>query len=123
MITLLATDDTPGLQILTKDGTWMDVPPKENAFIVNIGDMLERWSNGLYKSTVHRVLTSGEKERYSMPFFFEPSFDTVVECLPVCCSKDNPPKFPPTTSGKFQRARRRVLSSLSIPTDTRVHDF
>lgn len=100
MITLLLTDNNPGLQILTKAGVWIDVPPKKNAFIVNLGDMLERWTNDLFRSTVHRVVTSGEKERYSIPFFYEPDFDTVVQCLQVCCSKENPPKYPPTTSGQ-----------------------
>jgi isopenicillin N synthase-like dioxygenase len=99
MITLLLTDENAGLQIL-HENQWIDVPPKPHAFVVNLGDMLERWTNGLYKSTKHRVLTNGDAERYSIPFFYEPSFDTVVECLEVCCAKTNPPKFPPTTSGQ-----------------------
>jgi isopenicillin N synthase-like dioxygenase len=99
MITLLLTDEHAGLQIL-HENQWIDVPPKPHAFVVNLGDMLERWTNGSYKSTKHRVLTNGDAERYSIPFFYEPSFDTVVECLEVCCSETNPPKFPPTTSGQ-----------------------
>ena len=101
MLTLLLTDDNPGLQIQTKDGTWVDVPPKKGAFVVNIGDMFERWTNGLFKSTVHRVITPKDaNERYSVPFFFEPNFDALVECLESCCNKDNPAKYPPITAGQ-----------------------
>jgi len=100
MITLLLTDENRGLQILTKSNKWIDVPPKKGAFVVNLGDMLERWTNGLFRSTKHRVLTSGEKERYSIPFFYEPNFDTTVRCLDVCCSEGKPAKYPPTTSGQ-----------------------
>ncbi|CAL8469967.1 g9509 [Coccomyxa elongata] len=99
MLTLLKTDDAPGLQIWSH-GRFVDVPPKPGAFIVNLGDMLERWTNGLFKSTLHRVITDGSRHRYSIPFFFEPDFDTRVECLPCCCSPDNPPRYPPTTSGQ-----------------------
>lgn len=99
MITLLLTDHQPGLQI-KYNGDWVAVPPRPRSFVINLGDMLERWSNGLFKSTLHRVLTSGDKERYSIPFFYEPSFDTVVVCLPTCCSNDNPAKYPPITSGQ-----------------------
>ena len=99
MITLLLTDEQSGLQIF-HDGQWIDVPPRPSAFVVNLGDMLERWTNGLMKSTKHRVLTSGENERYSIPFFYDPAFETVVKCLDVCTGADNPPRFPPTTAGE-----------------------
>jgi isopenicillin N synthase-like dioxygenase len=108
MITLLLTDQNKGLQIFTKSGEWIDVPPKRGHFIVNLGDMLERWTNGLFLSTRHRVLIPDDaqrSERYSIPFFFEPNFDTVVQCLEVCCKDPRtgermPPKYPPTTSGQ-----------------------
>ncbi|GAQ82514.1 hypothetical protein KFL_001140020 [Klebsormidium nitens] len=104
MLTLLKTDSVPGLQIcLEKDAenqTWLDVPPVEGAFIVNIGDMLERWSNDLFRSTLHRVVGRGQ-ERFSIPFFFEPNFDCLVECLPQCCSPSNPAKYPPVTVGEY----------------------
>lgn len=98
MLTILKTSKEGGLQIHL-DGTWIDVEATQGCFIVNLGDMLERWSNCLFRSTVHRVLGLG-KERYSIPFFFEPNFYTKVECLPQCCSADNPPRYPPTTSGQ-----------------------
>ncbi|CAK8534032.1 unnamed protein product [Lathyrus sativus] len=98
LVTLLATDDVAGLQICkdrdAKPQKWEDVSPLKGAFIVNLGDMLERWSNGVFKSTLHRVLGNGQ-ERYSIAYFLEPSHDCLVECLPTCKSETNPPKFPP----------------------------
>ncbi|CAH1447762.1 unnamed protein product [Lactuca virosa] len=98
LITLLATDSVSGLQICKdKDAeprVWESVEPLKGAFVVNLGDMLERWSNCIFRSTLHRVLGNGQ-ERYSIPYFVEPSHDCVVECLPTCHSKQNPPKFPP----------------------------
>ncbi|KAL0427069.1 UNVERIFIED_CONTAM: 2-oxoglutarate-Fe(II) type oxidoreductase hxnY [Sesamum latifolium] len=64
------------------------------AFVVNLGDMLERWSNDIFRSTLHRVLVNGQ-ERYSIAFFVEPNHDCIVGCLPTCQSENNPPKFPP----------------------------
>nr|GLL39728.1 2-oxoglutarate-Fe(II) type oxidoreductase isoform X1 [Ipomoea trifida] len=104
LITLLALDDKYGLQICkNKDANpqvWEYVPPLKGAFVVNLGDMLERWSNLKFRSTLHRVLGNGQ-ERYSIPFFVEPSHDCIVECLPTCQSKDNPPKFPPIKCEKY----------------------
>ncbi|KDP33809.1 hypothetical protein JCGZ_07380 [Jatropha curcas] len=98
LITLLATDDVLGLQICKdKDDepqVWEYVAPLKGAFIVNLGDMLERWSNCVFRSTLHRVVGNGQ-ERYSIAFFVEPSHDCLVECLPTCKSEKNPPKFPP----------------------------
>ncbi|KAL7531777.1 hypothetical protein ACHAXR_005118 [Thalassiosira sp. AJA248-18] len=101
MITLLLTDENPGLQVKLNDGSWIDIPPKRGAFVVNIGDTFERWTNGIFKSTVHRVITPKlANERFSIPFFFEPNFDALVECLESCCSEGNPPKYPPVTAGQ-----------------------
>lgn len=98
LITLLATDDVVALQICkdrdAKPQVWEYVPPLKGAFIVNLGDMLERWSNCTFKSTLHRVLGNGQ-ERYSIAYFVEPSHDCLVECLPTCKSEDKPAKFPP----------------------------
>ncbi|XP_039164746.1 2-oxoglutarate-Fe(II) type oxidoreductase hxnY isoform X2 [Eucalyptus grandis] len=97
-ITLLATDDVPGLQICknkdAKPQAWEYVQPLKGAFIVNLGDMLERWSNCIFRSTLHRVIGNGQ-ERYSIALFLEPNHECLVECLPTCMSEENPPKFPP----------------------------
>ncbi|XP_048133247.1 2-oxoglutarate-Fe(II) type oxidoreductase hxnY-like isoform X1 [Rhodamnia argentea] len=97
-ITLLATDDVLGLQICknkdAKPQAWEYVQPLKGAFIVNLGDMLERWSNCIFRSTLHRVIGNGQ-ERYSIAFFLDPNHDCLIECLPTCMSEENPPKFPP----------------------------
>ncbi|XP_010514970.1 PREDICTED: 2-oxoglutarate-Fe(II) type oxidoreductase isoform X3 [Camelina sativa] len=97
MMTLLGTDSVMGLQICkdkeAKPRKWEYVPSIKGAYIVNLGDLLERWSNGIFKSTLHRVLGNGQ-ERYSIPFFVEPSHDCLVECLPTCQSENKPPKYP-----------------------------
>ncbi|KAK9716336.1 hypothetical protein RND81_06G226300 [Saponaria officinalis] len=111
MVTLLATDGVPGLQVCREKDcyprVWEDVPHIEGAFIVNIGDLMERWTNGLFSSTLHRVNPKG-KERYSAAFFCDPPTDTVVECLESCCSESNPPRFPPICSGDYYRERFRL---------------
>ncbi|KAG4987611.1 hypothetical protein JHK85_030594 [Glycine max] len=103
-LTLLMTDGVPGLQIcrdkLKEPRVWEDVPYMEGAFIVNIGDLMERWTNCLYRSTMHRVKRTG-KERYSMAFFLDPHPDCVVECLKSCCSESCPPRFTPIRSGDY----------------------
>ncbi|KAF2449411.1 Clavaminate synthase-like protein [Karstenula rhodostoma CBS 690.94] len=88
-VTLLLTDPTPGaLQVLLKDGTtWLNADPIPGAFVVNIGDMIERWTNGLWKSTRHRVIHRGEGYRVSVPFFFEPNFEAVVRPLERCVER------------------------------------
>ena len=85
------------MQVKTKKGAWEDVPPRKGAFIVNIGDMLQRWTNDRYQSTVHRVVNKSRKERYSIPFFYEPNFDCVVSCLKSCGEA----RYAPTTSGQY----------------------
>ncbi|KAJ4295404.1 hypothetical protein N0V90_007416 [Kalmusia sp. IMI 367209] len=88
-VTLLLADPTPGaLQVLLKDGTtWLNADPIPGAFVVNIGDMIERWTNGLWQSTRHRVIHHGEGFRVSVPFFFEPNFEAVVRPLMKCVEK------------------------------------
>ena len=81
-LTLLATDGVPGLQICTDGATWRDVPPIAGALHMNLGDMLARWTNNRFRSTLHRVVNTQGRERFSIAFFFEPNFDAVVEALP-----------------------------------------
>ena len=109
--TLLAVDDEPGLQIHTQQTGWTDVPAMPAAFVVNLGDMLQRWSNGKYRSTLHRVLNRAGRERYSLPFFMEPNHDCVVECLPSCCDAEHPPQWPPVTSGVYLQQRYAATQS------------
>ncbi|GMQ04807.1 hypothetical protein CsSME_00050105 [Camellia sinensis var. sinensis] len=111
MITFLATDGVAGLQVCRDKSkqplVWEDVHHINGALIVNIGDMTERWTNCLFRSTLHRVMSTG-RERYSMAFFLNPSADCVVECLESCCSELTPPRFPPVRSGDYLGERFRL---------------
>jgi isopenicillin N synthase-like dioxygenase len=96
--TVLAQDEVGGLQVESRNG-WIDAPPIAGAYVINIGDMMARWTNDRFKSTPHRVINVTGRERYSVPFFAIPDFDAVVACLPSCRSPDNPPKYPPLHVG------------------------
>ena len=99
-LTILAQDEAGGLQVQNSDGIWVDAPPVAGGFVVNIGDMMARWTNDLFASTRHRVVNVSGRDRYSMPFFFDPNFDADLICLPTCAGPGNPPRYPPTTGGR-----------------------
>ncbi|XP_077249982.1 homoarginine-6-hydroxylase 2-ODD-233-like isoform X2 [Tasmannia lanceolata] len=80
-------DDISALQVRNRSGEWICAPPIPGTFVCNIGDMLKVWSNGLYESTLHRVMNNSSKYRVSIPFFYEPNFDAVVEPLDFCKKK------------------------------------
>ncbi|KAK2598033.1 hypothetical protein QQS21_005870 [Conoideocrella luteorostrata] len=98
-ITLLLQDGVDGLQVWDKrSNSWIDkVPPTEGAFVVNLGNLMARWTNEKYKSNVHRVINKTGKERYSIPVFVSGNPDYVVECIPTCKSANEPAQFPPAT--------------------------
>jgi len=110
--TLLLQDSNPGLEVLSPDGRWVSAEPVEGAIVVNVADFLMRWTNGVYKSTIHRVVNRTDKERYSVPLFFSINYDETVETLPSCVSEENPSKFPPITAGKY------VLDRLALTVKT-----
>lgn len=98
--TLLWQDSVGGLQVLSKEGEWIKVPPVRGTFVVNIGDFLMRLSNDRFKSTVHRVFNHAPVDRYSMPIFFGFNFNEKCSVLPSCTSEGNPPKYEPITCGE-----------------------
>jgi isopenicillin N synthase-like dioxygenase len=100
-MTLLAPNPVPGLSILLPDGRWVDAPAVPDAFVVNGGDTLHRWTNERFLSTPHRVINRSGGDRYAIPFFCDPNHDTVIECLPTCQSASRPPKYPPVTFGDY----------------------
>lgn len=89
----------PGLQSMTVDREWVDVPPIEGTLVVNIGDMMEVWSNGIFVSNPHRVLNTG-RERYSMPFFQAADPDAVIEPVPTAVSRARPSAYEPVVAGE-----------------------
>ncbi|OLN89051.1 putative iron/ascorbate oxidoreductase-like protein 2 [Colletotrichum chlorophyti] len=110
--TLLWQDTVGGLQVLTKQGQWIKVPPVDGTFVVNIGDFLQRLSNDRFKSTVHRVFNYAPRDRYSMPFFFGFNHNEQCSVLPTCASEDNPAKYEPISCGEVSLAEppREMLS-------------
>ena len=96
-LTILTQDDIGGLQVQTKNGDWIDVPKVEGSFVVNVGDMLNRLTNGILRSTPHRVINKSGKERFSCPFFFDPHVNTNIQPL----KGTGKPKFPPINFSEF----------------------
>ncbi len=99
--TILLQDDAGGLELMNAAGEWIAAPPIPGAFVVNVGDLMGRWTNDLYASTLHRVVNRSGRERYSFPFFYGANFDAEVRCLPTCCDVAHPAKYPPTTAGAW----------------------
>lgn len=102
-LTFLAQDDAGGLAVGTPTGDWIDVPPLEGAFVVNVGDMLHQWSNGQFLSTPHRVINRSGGPRYSCPFFFDPHESAMIEPLASCVTPDRPARFAPVRFGDHLR--------------------
>ena len=82
LLTVLLLDNVPGLEVRSPSGEWIAAPPLENAFVCNIGDMLEKITGGRYRSTPHRVRNVSDRGRLSAPFFLDPGFDSEVRALP-----------------------------------------
>lgn len=104
-VTLLATDAVGGLMVQDRSGLWLEVPVIPDAFVCNIGDCLMRWSNDIYVSTPHKVVTPPGRDRYSVAFFLDPNPDAMVACLPPCISLERPAKYGPITGADFLRSR------------------
>ncbi len=94
-ITILARTEVPGLAVRLPSGEWLTPPLIAGTFLVNLGNMMKRWSNDRFLSTPHGVLNDSGKDRYSIAFFYSPNVDSTIECVPSCNSADDPPRYPP----------------------------
>lgn len=117
-LTLLWQDMSGGLQVLSKDGEWLDAAPMEGTFVVNIGDYLQRLSNDKFKSTVHRVYNRQSTSRYSMPFFLGFNAEAVCSVVPTCVDNEHPALYSPISCGKaspilIYQAERYLLTPSS----------
>ena len=96
-LTLLLQDNVGGLEVLHKPtGTWHHVTPIEGAYVINIGDLMQRWTNDRYLSTMHRVMSPvSTRPRYSVAFFNDGALDTTIEAIPTCVPAGEKPKYGP----------------------------
>ena len=114
-LTLLLAEDRPGgLEVMSKRGTWEPVVAPHNCYIVNLGDMMARWTNDKWVSTLHRVANpprdaSGVTRRTSLVFFTNPNYDTLIECLPTCMAENGTPKYPPVLAGDYYLGKMRQM--------------
>jgi len=121
VITLLLQDDRGGLQTLTRDGRWLDVPPEPGTIVVNLADSLQVWTNDRYRAAVHRVVPMTEGARYSIPYFFNPELEAVIAPIEELC--DEGPLYRPFTWREFIVARINDNYADLGAEDTQVSHF
>jgi isopenicillin N synthase-like dioxygenase len=100
-MTVLAQHGVEGLAVRNRAGAWVDAPPVPGSFLLNLGDIMPRWSNDRFVSTPHRVVNRSGRERYSIAYFFDPAMDAVIDCLPTCRAPDNPPRHAAVRYGEY----------------------
>jgi isopenicillin N synthase-like dioxygenase len=103
-ITFLAREDTPGLAVRLPSGEWLSPPLIEGTFLVNLGNVMKRWSNDRFLSTPHGVVNDSGRDRYSIAFFYSPNVRATIECLPSCTSAANPPRYERAVYGDLVKA-------------------
>lgn len=104
-LTVLAQDDVGGLQVMNREGDWIEATPIPDTFIINIGDLIQRLTNDVYLANLHRVINTSGRERYSIPFFIDADYDAVFDPLESCVGPDNPARYEPVTCGSHKFAR------------------
>jgi len=98
-------DEFGGLEVRRSDGTWLPVTPAPGTFVVNVRDMLSRWTNGHWQSTPHRVQNRTQEDRYSVPYFFDPAMSAMIACLPSCLAPGERPRYEPVRYGEYVMER------------------
>ena len=91
--------DREGLQMLSRDGEWLILPPVDGSFAVNLGDLMQQWTNDLFVSTMHRVINTSGSTRHSLVQFFGADYAVEVEAIPGCVGPGNPWRYAPTKAG------------------------
>ena len=124
IVTALYADPVPGLEIVGPDGAWHSVVPEPGAYLVNIGDLLAQWTNDRWRSPVHRVAVPPPNEtvgnrRRSLAFFHDGDWDAIVECLPTCCSDDNPARYEPVRA--LDHLINKLLGGRTMSPAQRTH--
>ena len=113
VITLLLGAEEPGLQVLTRQGEWLAANPAPGSMVVNVGDMLQRLTNGVLRSTTHRVVNPAsdraQHARWSMPFFLHFNPDFTIAALPSCTGPDRPEPLPPILAEEYLQERLREI--------------
>ena len=120
-LTLLLQEDVGGLQVCLNN-QWIPVDPVVGALVINIGDMVQVWSNDYYQAPLHRVLASDSHDRYSLPFFYNPSYDTQYAPLNALTSDKSPPKYRQITWGEF-RLRRQQGDYANYGQENQIGDY
>jgi isopenicillin N synthase-like dioxygenase len=111
IVTILWQDSLGGLEVMGKDGAYFSVPPIRGSYVINIGELMKRWTNGRFKATIHRVVHLQDKPRYSMPLFCNPDFRTTVDPRDLGISEAEA-KFAPVMSGDFLLGRFKSTRKL-----------
>ncbi|KDR82540.1 hypothetical protein GALMADRAFT_237890 [Galerina marginata CBS 339.88] len=93
------------LQVLNSEKQWINAPPIPGTLVINLGDQFARWTNDVFKSTVHRAINRSGVRRYSVPLFFGTDYNVALEPMPSCVSPDRPPKYEVTTAGEYVKGR------------------
>ena len=99
--TILMQDDTGGLEVGHLEQEWIAAPPIRGTYVINIGDMMMRWTNGRFVSTLHRVVNRATKDRYSMPYFANPDYDAIIAPVPCLVEPGTTNAYPPLHFGQF----------------------
>jgi len=112
--TLLWQDAVGGLQVQNTEGNWIEAVHIPGTLVVNLGDQFARWTNDVFKSTVHRAINVSGADRYSIPLFFGTDYDVRLEPIPTCISPDTPAKYEVVTAGEYVKSRLEATYTQAV---------
>ncbi len=120
VITILYQDPGGGLEIQGPHGEWLRAPQVPGTLVVNLGQLMARWTNDVYRATPHRVVNRLDRDRYSIPFFFNPDHYARVECIDSCTGPGRPPKYEPVLAGEHIAELVRINQGYRPPPTSEV---